>query len=223
MRAATQSIPIVAIFTGDPVALGNSTSWSRPSGNVTGFLGGVEELSGKRIELLHELLPSARIFGLLYDAANRQHRVALERTEATARSLGLELQRYPVGDASEIEKIPARAVADHVAALIVTESPTINDHHAALIAAATALRLPTMHSYSFEAMDGGVIAYGTDQDWNWQRAAEYVHRLLHGARVSNLPFVENDHLVLTLNLKTAHAIGLEIPTSVVARADDIIE
>ena len=222
LRALTHSIPIVVVFSGDPVPLGYSTSWAlRPGHN-----GGNDRhrnINGQADRAAARTSAVARVFGLVFEPANPLNRVVLQRTEAALQSSGLELRRYPIVNAGDVAQVPARAVAEHVAALIVAPSTTINDRHAELIPAATGYRLPTMHSFNFEAIDGAVIFYGTDQDWNWQRCADYVHRLLHGARVAELPFEENDHVVLTLNLKTAHAIGLDVPASIVARANEVID
>jgi putative ABC transport system substrate-binding protein len=223
LRARTHAIPIVAVFCGDPVALGYSTNWARPTANVTGILDGLDTLSGKRIELLHELLPAAGAFGIVYEPSISIHRLVLERTQAASRTLGLALRSYPVDDLALLAQIPARAVADAVAALIVVPSPNIIENRAALIAAATASRMPTMHAYGFEVVDGAAVAYGTDQVENWQRAADYLSRLLRGEPLANLPFEENVRVQLTLNLATARTIGLNVPASIIARANEVIE
>jgi putative ABC transport system substrate-binding protein len=223
LRPLTSAIPIVAVFCGDPVALGYSTSWSRPTANITGILAGLDTLSGKRVELLHELLPMARAIGIVYEPSISIHRLVLERTQAATRARGLALRPYPVDDAAALAQIPARAAADAAAALIVVPSPTIIENRAVLIAAATASRVPTMHAYGFEVIDGGTVAYGTEQAENWQRAADYVSRLLRGEPLANLPFAENARVLLTVNLGTARAIGLQVPASIIARADEVIE
>jgi putative ABC transport system substrate-binding protein len=222
-RSLTSTVPIVLVFGGDPIALGYSSSWSRPSGNVTGILAGLDTLSDKRVELLHEILPSARVFGLVYNPSTALNRLVLDRTRAAVQSLGLALQPYPVREGDDLAQIPARAAAAGVAALIVVPSPSIVANRAAFIAAATAHHLPTMHTFGFEAVDGAVVAYGIEQAENWQRAADYVHRLLQGEPVAALPFEQPAHVVLTVNLRAARAIGLEVPVSILARADEVIE
>jgi putative ABC transport system substrate-binding protein len=225
LRALTQTIPIVVVFITDPVALGVSTSWSSPSSNVTGISNGIDTLAGKRVELLHELLPSARAFGLVYEPAMPWHRIVLERTRAAMQALGLELRLYPVSNGNELElaQIPARAAAEGVAALIEAPSPNIVSNRAGFVAAAISTRLPTMHAFGFEAVEGAVVALGPEQAENWLRAADYVHRLLHGVPLADLPFEQSARMLLTLNLRTARAIGLDVPASVIARADEVIE
>src|SRR5262249_31392378 len=115
LRPLTRAIPIVAVFCRDPVALGYSTRWSRPTRNIRGILDGLDTLCGKRVELLHELLPMARAIGLIYEPSISIHRVVLERTQVAAHARGLELRPYPVDDVAALVQIPARAAADAAA------------------------------------------------------------------------------------------------------------
>jgi len=222
VRSLTQTVPIVVAFCSDPVPLGFSASWSRPSGNVTGILDGLDILADKRVELLHEILPSARVLGFVYEPVNVMHRLALDRTRAAVQSLGLSLRLYPVSGA-DLAQIPARAAAEGVAALIVVPSPSILYNRTDFVAAAISRRLPTIHAFGFEAVEGAVAALGTEQADNWVRTADYVHQLMRGVPVADLPFELSARVLLTLNLRTARTLGITIPPALLARADEVIE
>jgi putative tryptophan/tyrosine transport system substrate-binding protein len=223
LRAATTSIPIVVVSSGDPIALGLTRSQSRPSGNVTGIEDGTSLLAAKRLELLAELLPRARRIGLLYDPENVNHRAILDASRTAAAALGLELLPVGIVTAGEVALGPDRAKAAAADALVVAGGPLIIEHRRTLIDRALALGLPSIHAFGFEAQDGALAAYGTDTSDNWRRAAQYVDRLLRGAAVAELPFEPPGRVFLTLNLRTARALGLAVPPSVLARADEVIE
>jgi putative ABC transport system substrate-binding protein len=223
LRAATTSIPIVVVSSGDPVALGLTGSQSRPTGNVTGIEDGTSLLAAKRIELLAELLPRARRIALLYDPENVNHRAVLDASRTAAASLGLELLPIGVVTAGQVALGPDRAKAAAADALVVAGGPVLIEHRRALIERATALGLPSIHAFGFEAQDGALAAYGTDTADNWRRAAQYVDRLLRGAQVADLPFEPPGRVFLTLNLRTSRTLGIAVPASVVARADEVIE
>ncbi|MBI1779509.1 MAG: ABC transporter substrate-binding protein [Proteobacteria bacterium] len=219
----TRDVPIVVVNTNDPLALGLTSSISRPTANITGISTSLDTLAGKRVELLHELVPTARRLGVLYELTNPNHELVLERTKAAAGALGLAVVPLGVANADDIARVPDRVVGERCDGLLVLPSPAILASSQTLISAMIKAGVPTVHSFGFEAEDGGLAAYGTDTTENWLRAAQYVDRLLRGAKISDLPFDEPTRIRLTLNLKTARALGLEIPPALLIRADEVIE
>jgi putative ABC transport system substrate-binding protein len=222
LHRLTQSIPIVVVNSGNPVELGWSTSIARPSGNVTGVLNLVGELAGKRLEILRELVPAARRVGVLYNSSDRGH-VLLANTMAAAQGTEVTIVPFALAEAGDLTEMLLRIAAARLDGLIVWPSPHILSHRREIIESALASRLPTMHAFAFEAQDGGLAAYGTNTVENFQRAAQYVDRLLGGAKIADLPFDTPRAVTLTINQRTARAIGLEIPPSLLARADELIE
>jgi putative ABC transport system substrate-binding protein len=220
---ATRDIPIVLALVGDPVALGFTTSMARPSGNVTGFTTGNDTVAAKRLELLREMVPAARKIALMWVATNDQHRVVVERTRLAAAKLNIELLSLPVATDADIPRAIVRAEAERAGALLVTADPLTLRNRRAIIDQCLLRDLPAMHNYSVEVRDGALMAYGSDVGEDYGRAALYVERILKGAKVADLPFQEPTTIGLTINLRTARAIGLTVPPSLVARADEVIE
>jgi ABC-type uncharacterized transport system substrate-binding protein len=220
----TQTIPIVVAFTGDPVALGFTQSVARPTRNVTGIVTLDDVLLWKKIELLEELVgrPLRRV-GIMYDIANPSHGPLLAAAETRKGVTGAEVVLLGVTSGPDIADVLDRAEARHLDGLVVMDSPMIVTHRTELIAAETAGRLAAVHDFSFEVQDGALAAYGPEPTENFQRAAEYADRLLHGAKVADLPFDAPQTLHLSLNLKTARAIGLTVPQSLLVQADVVIE
>jgi putative ABC transport system substrate-binding protein len=223
LHRLTQTIPIVVVNSGDPLALGWSTSLARPSGNVTGVLNLVAELAGKRLEILHELVPATRRVGVLYESDSPLHAVILANTTAAAQRTEVTIVPFGLAEAGDLTGMLVQIAAARLDGLIVVASPYLGSHRREIIESALAGRLPTMHALAFEAQDGGLAAYGTNTVENFQRAAQYVDRLLGGAKIADLPFDAPRGVTLTMNRRTARAIGLEIPPSLLARADEVIE
>jgi putative ABC transport system substrate-binding protein len=223
LQRLTQTIPIVVVSSADPLARGWSTSVARPSGNVTGVLTLVADLAGKRFEILHELVPAARRVGVLYETDNSGHDVALANTMAAAQRTEVTIVPFGLAEAGDLTETLLRIAAARLDGLIVMPTPYLGSHRQEIIERALAGRLPTMHAFAFEAQDGGLAAYGTNTVENFQRAAQYVDRLLGGAKIADLPFDTPRDVRLTINQRTARAIGLEIPQSLLVRADEVIE
>jgi putative ABC transport system substrate-binding protein len=219
----THTIPIVVVHSANPVALGWSTSVARPSRNITGVLDLLEDLAGKRVELLRELVPAARRVGVLYKSNDRWHDIVLANTTAAAHRSQLTIVPFGLAEASDLTETLSRIAAARLDGLIVVPSPDIVSHRHEIIESALAERLPTMHAFAFEAQDGALAAYGTNTVENFQRAAQYVDRLLGGAKIADLPFDTPRDVTLTINRRTARTIGLEIPADLLARADEVIE
>jgi len=219
----TQSIPIVVAFCADPVALGFSKSVARPTGNVTGILTLDDALLPKKVELLDQLAGPMKRVGLVYDIGNPNHVPMLAKAKAMAAAGGPQIVLLGVASPSDVATVLDRDEARDLSGLIVWASPVIVTGRANLIAAAIARRIPAIHTFVFEVEDGALASYGLEPTENFQRAAEYADRLLHGAKVADLPFEAPRTFHLALNLKTAKAIGVTIPPTLLARADEVIE
>jgi putative tryptophan/tyrosine transport system substrate-binding protein len=220
---ATQDIPIVLALVGDPVGLGFTSSIARPTANVTGFTTGADTLAAKRLELLLELVPTARNVAFLWVPTNVQSQLVEERTRQAAAALKVDLMSLPVTTPEEISLAIEGAENGHAAALLIAPDPLIVRNRRTIIDECLLRNLPAMHSYSFEVRDGALISYGSDVGEDYERAAVYVDRILKGAKVSDLPFQEPTHIGLAINLRTARSIGLPVPASLMVRADEVIE
>jgi putative ABC transport system substrate-binding protein len=220
-RAATRTIPIVMVVTGDPVAHGLVGSLARPGGNITGLHYYATELSAKRLELLKESVPGlARVAVLAHPATAH---LTLPDTVAAARGLGLELQVLRVGHPDEFERAFSAMSKERAEALLVLPDVMFAMQGRQLAELATRNQLPSMYAFGALARAGGLMAYGADTAALARRAATYVDRILKGARPADLPVEQPTRFELVINLKTAKALGLTIPPSVLARADAVID
>jgi putative ABC transport system substrate-binding protein len=220
LTEATRDIPIVMALIGDPIALGFTKSMARPSGNVTGFTTGHDTVAAKRLELLHEMVPTARKIALLWTATNVQHRLVFDRTRQAAAALNIELLSLTVTEAEDISPAIAKAEQERAAALLVTADPLTVRNRRTIIDECLVRDLPAMHNYSFEVQDGALMSYGSDVG---EEYAAYVDRILKGAKVADLPFQEPTQIRLAINLRTARSMGLTVPPSLLVRADEVIE
>ena len=230
-REASNRVPIVvAIHDYDPVAAGLIDSFSRPGGNLTGVFGRQSELAGKRIELLRELLPRVSRVAVLWDASSGEgsrgevSRMLHEELEPAARSAGLNLQLIEVRAPYDFQAAFKAARTKKAGAAMVLFSPVFysSPWRARLAQAALAARLPTIFQDPDNVEAGGLISYGTDIAETWGRAAYFVDRVLKGTRPQDLPVEQVSKFKLVLNLKTAKALGLTIPESILLRADEVI-
>jgi putative ABC transport system substrate-binding protein len=220
---ATRDIPIVLALIADPVALGLTQSLARPTRNLTGFTIGHDTLTLKRLELMRELVPKAEKALLLWVPGNNVNRLMFERMRQASTTLKLDLVSLPVTKAEEIRAAMAKAAKERLAVLIVAPDPVTIGNRQSIIDECLILNLPAMHSFPFEVRDGALISYGGDVAEDYGRTADYVARILGGARVSELPFQEPSLIRLAINLRTAQSIGLTVPQSILLRADEVIE
>jgi putative ABC transport system substrate-binding protein len=220
---ATRDIPIVLALIADPIALGLTRSLARPTGNLTGFTIGLDTLTSKRLELMRELVPTAEKALFLWVPGNNMNRLIFERMRQAATAFKFDLVSLPVTKAEEITAAMAKVANERSAVLIVAPDPLTIGNRQSIIDECLILNLPAMHSFAFEVKDGALISYGGDVAEDYGRTADYVARILGGARVSELPFQEPSLIRLTVNLRTAQSIGLTIPQSVLVRADEVIE
>lgn len=220
---ATANIPIVAAVSGDPVALGFTKSLSRPTINVTGFTTFNDVLAAKRFEMLREIVPTMHKVALMWNPLNPQQVLLEAQTGKAAQALGIELLSLPIKTVSDIAPALALAQSQHTSALIVAADPLTTGNGRAIIEGCVALKMPAMHTYASEAKNGALISYGIDLVENYRRTAEYIDRILKGTKIADLPFQEPTRLTLAINLKTAHAIGINVPPALVALADEVFE
>jgi putative ABC transport system substrate-binding protein len=221
-KRAAPDIPIVIASAGDPVGQGLVASLARPGGNVTGLSVQLIDTAGKRIELLHEIVPGLRRLAILSNSANPA--VALERdaAQAEARDVGLEVIR---SDFQRAEDIPPaiEALNGSAEALYVCVDPLMIANRARINGLALAARLPVMHSYRDNLEGGGLISYGPDLLDLYRRAAGLVDKILRGAKPADIPVEQPTKFELAINLKTAKVLGLDVPPTLLARADEVIE
>ena len=225
-RGATSTIPIVMTTAGDPVGSGLVSNLARPDGNVTGLTNLAAELSSKRLQMLKEARPMLSRVAVLWDStgpAPPADPYGRKATEEAGRSLGLKLQILAVRGLSDFPEVFESAVKAGAEAVVVLPSPILARHRKSLVELAAKHRLPAMYQASEFADAGGLMAYGPSNAALYHRAAYYVDRLLKGAKPADLPVEQPTTFELVINLKTARALGLTIPPSLLLRADQVIE
>jgi len=220
---ATRSVPIVFAQVVDPVANGFVESLARPGGNATGFTIFEYGLGGKWLELLKEIAPHVTRAAVLRDPAIPSGIGQLAAIQGVAPAMGVELRPVGVSDASEIERAVTAFAREPNGGLIVLAAPLSILHRELIITLAARHRLPSVYALRFFVTSGGLICYGPDSIEPYRFAAGYVDRILKGEKPAELPVQAATKYKLVINLKTAKALGLEMPTSVLARADEVIE
>ena len=220
-RDATQSIPIVMAGSGDPVGSGLVASLARPRGNITGVSLLGQEIIPKALSLLHEVVPQARRIDLLCNAANPANGFYAKVISEAARSLGLQSSLLEVRSAEELEPTIAGTRAD---ALVALPDPMFNPHAQRIAAAAIKRRLPLANTAGRHYTEAGsLFSYSVTNDEVYRLAAAYVDRILRGAKPAEMPIEQPSRYELVINMKTAKALGITIPQSVLLRADEVIE
>ena len=214
---------IVFVQVTDPVGLGLVASLARPGGNATGFMLYEYGMSGKWLELLKELAPRVARAGVLRDSSSPGGIGQFAAIQAVAPSMGMELSPLDVRDAGEIERVIALFGRSSDGGLIVTGSALAAAHRKLIVALAARHRLPAVYPFRYFATSGGLISYGPDTTDPFRRAAGYVARILNGEKPGDLPVQAPTKYELVINLKTAKALGLEVPPTLLARADEVIE
>jgi putative ABC transport system substrate-binding protein len=220
---ATENIPIVAAVSGDPIALGFTKSLAYPTGNTTGFTTFNDTLAAKRFEMLHEIVPTMHIAALMWVPVNPQQVLLEAQTKEAAQTLGIELLSLPIKTANDISPALAMAQNQHASAIIVAADPLTTGNGRAIIEGCLSLKLPAIHTFAFETKNGALMSYGIDIVESYRRTAEYIDRILKGTKIADLPFQEPTRLTLAINFQTARAIGIDVPPTLLARADEVIE
>jgi ABC-type uncharacterized transport system substrate-binding protein len=223
LKQATQTIPIVFAGLADPVGDGIVASLSKPGGNITGFSSFDAALGGKWLQLLKEISPGLVRVAIIFNPDTAPHSLFLPTLEPAAQSAGLTLVRANVRDTTAIERAIVSLASDPGSGLIVMPDVFVARHRHLIIALAARHRLPTVYPLPYFAVDGGLMAYGTDFADQFRRAAFYVDRVLQGAKPADLPVQAATKFGLVINLKTAKALGLTVPPTLLARADELIE
>jgi putative ABC transport system substrate-binding protein len=220
---ATRTVPIVFVIVPDPVGAGFVDSLPQPGGNATGFLAFEYGLSGKWLELLKDIAPGVTRVAVLRDPALASGPGQFAAIQSMAPSLGVEVSPVNVRNAPEIERTVAAFARSTHGGLIVTGSALVAVHRHLIIALAARHKLPAVYVERSFAAAGGLISYGPDFLDQYRRAAGYVDRILRGEKPADLPVQAPTKYELVINLKTAKALGLDVPATVLARADEVIE
>lgn len=220
---ATRTVPIVFVNVIDPVGAGFVASLAQPGGNATGFTIYEYSMSGKWLEVLKEVAPGVTRVAVLRDSALASGIGQFGAIQAVAPSLGVELSPVEVRDASEIERAITAFARGSNDGMIVTAAPLAATHRDAIIALAARHRLPAVYPYRFFATGGALISYGPDTVDQYRRAAGYVDRILKGEKPADLPVQAPTKYETVINLKSAKALGLTVPPTLLARADEVIE
>lgn len=221
--AATKSIPIVFIGVGDPVGAGIVVSLSEPGGNATGLGAQAVDISPKRLQLLRNLVPGNKIIAVLGNPDTPFTALALQQVKTAAASIGQPLVVVEARRADQVSIAIDEAVKSGAASLMVLEDPVLVGAEQQTIASVARVRLPAIYGLRDYAETGGLMSYGPDLHQMTQRAAEYVDKILKGAQPASLPVEQPTKFELVINLKTAKTLGLEIPSSLLSLADDVIE
>jgi ABC-type uncharacterized transport system substrate-binding protein len=222
-KATTDRVPIVITAGGDPVRSGLVHSLAHPGANVTGVSEVIPDLAPKLLEILNDLVPRLSTVAVLWDPANPSYAPTRGELEAAARARGIRLQSIEAGRPHEIENGLAVVTRERPGGLVVYVTPITQSFRRRLIDVATTLRLPAIYSAREFVDDGGLVSYGPNHRELFRRSATFVDKILRGARPSDLPIEQPTRFELVVNRKAAAALGLTIPDSVLARADEIIE
>ena len=223
-KSATETIPIVMIAVRDPVGTGFIASLARPGGNVTGVSGtaGLEWVA-KQLELLKETVPKIRRVAILSNPANAYHQLAIKEVNVAARSLGMQLQLLEARGPTEFDGAFAAMTKERVGALVVLSDVIFNDHRTRLVDLAARSRLPSAYGIRESVEAGGLMSYGPSFLDFYRRSAAYVDKNLKGDKPADLPVEQPTKFELVINLKTAKALSLTVPPTLIARADEVIE
>lgn len=222
-KAATTTIPIVVVAPGDALGVGLVTSLARPDGNVTGITDPATELSAKRLGLLKEAIPSAARIAVIWNANDRAMTLRYDEVEKAARLLNVTVQPLAVRKPEDIDTALSTMTRERPDAFFVVSDSLTTGNRKRIVDFAAAQHLPAMYEFGIFVQDGGLMSYGPTLDEMYRRAATYVDRILKGAKPSGLPLEQPTGYFLLLNLKTAKALGLTIPSAVLLRADEVIQ
>jgi putative ABC transport system substrate-binding protein len=222
-KEATSTIPIVIASTGDAVGIGLIASLARPGGNITGITDQATELSAKRLEFLKEAVPKASRIAVLWNADDRAMTLRYREIERAARILRVAVQPLGVREPDDFDMAFSAMTRDRPDALFLVTDALTTLNRKRILDFAAVHRIPAMYEFGFLVRDGGLMSYGADFDDIWRRAAVYVDRILKGAKPGELPVEQPTRYYLLVNVKTAKALGLTIPASLLLRADELIQ
>jgi len=223
LKNAKLNIPVVFAFVPDPVELGIVESLARPGGHFTGVTYSEAGLGGKRLELLIDAIAGMTRTAVFWSSSFPGHDTALESIRTSASARGIEIFSRPLGGVDDLSPAFDDVLRAKAQAAVFMSDNTMFGHRKQVADLALAHKLPTIHSFPPEARDGGLMSYGPSNDENYKRAAALTDRILRGARPSDLPVEQPTRFELVVNLKTAKALGLTLPPTLLARADEVIE
>ena len=219
-RDAAPGLPVVMVNAGDPLGSSFVASLARPGGNLTGTSAAGEEILAKQVELLSAAVPHLKRISVLMNRSNPANGFFFQAMSARARKLGLRLDRIDVTAAGELEAAIARARGG---ALLVVNDPMFLQNRVRILEQTLRAQTPSMFGGRPYVVDGGLMSYVTPPEWHWRKAASYIDKILKGAKPADLPVEQPTQFELVINLKTAKALGIKIPQSVLLRADEVIQ
>jgi putative ABC transport system substrate-binding protein len=222
-KAATSTIPIVFVIGADPVKLGLVASLNRPGGNATGVSYLTSALGAKRLELVHQMVPAAKSVAVLMNPGNPTSGPLMRDVQAGAQVLGLQIQVTTVTNGDDLESVFAHLAQQRPGALIMSADPRFTARAAQIAALAARHALPVIYTTREFAEAGGLMSWGTSLTEQYRLAGTYAGKILKGAKPADLPVLQPDKYELTINLKTAKALGLDVPAQLLALADEVIE
>jgi putative tryptophan/tyrosine transport system substrate-binding protein len=222
-KATGGGIPVVFMAVGDPVGAGVVASLARPGGNVTGLSDLAAGLQGNRLQLLREIAPAASLFAVVLNPGTPYTALAYKELEAAANVAKIQLRAFELRSPKEIVPQLEASKAAGAGGLVILEDPLTFSQRSEIATIASRLRLPAVYGYREFAEAGGLMSYGTDHGAQWRRGAEIVDLILKGAKPSDIPVEQPTKFELVVNLKTAKALNLTVPSTIMLRADDVIE
>ena len=222
-KAATSVIPIVFATAADPIALGLVSSFNRPGGNVTGYSSLGIEIGPKRLELLHELVPRATRFALLIDPIIPSANSTIEQTQQAAKIIGVQIEAFTANTSREIDAAFANLAQKGTEALMVAQAALFENRRAQLLTLASYHRLPALYGIREFVISGGLVSYGTNWVELYHQVGIYTGRVLRGEKAGDLPVIQPTTFELVINLQTARTLGIDVPLTLLARADEVIE
>jgi ABC-type uncharacterized transport system substrate-binding protein len=223
VRRATSTIPIVMVSVGDPVGSGFIASLARPGANITGISNITVDLSAKLLELFIELVPGMKRVGVVRNPNNPNVTVQLRETEDAARKLNLRVQVVEARTSEDFERAFSRLRTERVNGVVLLADPSVIEQSRRIAELAQAARLPTVFQRRENVVAGGLMSYGSSVNNQFREAGIYVDRILKGEKPADLPVQQPTKFELVINLKTAKALGLDVPPTLLARADEVIE
>jgi putative ABC transport system substrate-binding protein len=223
LKDATRTIPIIMAIIGDPVAAGLVDNLARPGGNATGFSIVAPELGEKRLQLMKEVVPGVSSVAVILNVANPQSQIELREMQVAARTLNLRLHLVQISAESSLENAFEKLSKDSTQALIVLTDAILYSQRSRIVALAAGKRLPAMYFFRDFVQEGGLMSYAPSDSDLFRRAATYVDRVLKGANPGDLPVEQPTKFELVINLKAAKALGLAIPSTLIALADEVID
>ena len=222
-KAATSTIPIVFSMSGDPVSEGLVAALNRPGGNLTGITSFSGALTSKRLQLLHELVPAATIVAVLINPTNSNANFRLKEIDEARRVLSMQIEVLNAGSGEAIDAAFASLIRSGAGALSIVDDPLFRNQQSRIVKLAAQHRIPTMYFQSEFVNDGGLISYATNFAEQFRQIGIYTGQILKGARPADLPVLQPTKFELVINLKSAKSLGIEVPPTLLARADEVIE